>query len=540
MKKFAPGLVPSAAPVSEIAYRAPDAADREPEPSRTPESRSSRPSSFVARHVWWIVGVVLVAAAAGLVRWAYTRPGYDPYGWLVWGYQTLHGTLNLGGAPSWKPMPWLFTVPYALFGHFDLWLWMTTVVALSLAGVVFAGRIAFRIVDQGGKHRWPAIAAAVFAVVAILVIQDNQGYSYWHYFLSAQSDPPLASLCLAAIDLAMIRRYGWSYAALTLAALGRPESWPFMLLFLIWAWREREHRNMTPWIIAAGVVVLFLWFGIPTITNDRPLLSAQLAQHSPRMPKGSAVLGTIGRFKYLNLWPVWALAGIGVAWAAFRRNRAVLALFGAVLLWMAVEVMFSVQGFPGQPRYMFEPAVVAIVIAAVALGWLLAEIPGVLKVPRWGGIVVAVGLIAAFVPGAWARARSEHHELLNERARTREISRLAGLIHVLGGRNQILTCARPVLSVEWVSMFAWMMHMNTGAVGYKEQFELHKPTPSLIFTPLPNGWATYLWRPRASDGAACAKQMRILYVFTKHHPNGVVSPNTVPPTLLPLHVKAKG
>src|SRR5579875_624824 len=179
--------------MSETAYRAPAAPDRFPAPAGGDERRSR---SWAARHVWWIVAVALVGFSAALVRWAYTRPGYDPYGWLVWGYQTLHGTLNLGGAPSWKPMPWLFTVPYALFGHFDLWLWMTTAVAMALAGVIFAGRIVFRIVDGGGRHRWPAILAAVLAGIMILSIQDNQGYSYWHYFLSAQSDPPLASLCL--------------------------------------------------------------------------------------------------------------------------------------------------------------------------------------------------------------------------------------------------------------------------------------------------------------------------------------------------------
>ncbi|MGH2872782.1 MAG: hypothetical protein ACRDL5_10040, partial [Solirubrobacteraceae bacterium] len=364
------------------------------------------------------------------------------------------------------------------------------------------------------------------------------GYSYWHYFLSAQSDPPLASLCLAAIDLAMIRRYGWSYAALTLASLGRPESWPFMLLFLIWAWRKPEHRRMVPWIIAGGVLVVFLWFGIPTITNGKPLLAATLAQNSPRMTRGSAILGTLGRFKYLNLWPVWALAGIGAAWAAYRRDRTVLALFGAVLLWMAVEVGFSIQGFPGQPRYMFEPATVSVVIAAIALGWLATEIPAVLRGPRWAGGVVAIALVALWVPGAYARTRSEHHELLREHARTAEIDRLSGLIGIFGGRHQLLACGLPVLEVEWDSAFAWLMHLNTDQIGYKEQFELHKRAPSLILTPLSNGWSAYLWRPRAGTVATCTSKMRIIYVFTKHHPDGVVSPNTVPPTLEPVRKHA--
>ena len=51
--------------------------------------------------------------------YARTRPGYDPYGWLVWGQLTIHLELDTNGAPSWKPLPYLFTVPYALFGHYS-------------------------------------------------------------------------------------------------------------------------------------------------------------------------------------------------------------------------------------------------------------------------------------------------------------------------------------------------------------------------------------------------------------------------------------
>ena len=80
----------------------------------------------MSEHPWLSTGVVIVAVSTLLVAWARTRPSYDAYGWIVWGYQTLHGSLDLGGAPSWKPLPFLFTVPFALFGHYQLWLWMIT------------------------------------------------------------------------------------------------------------------------------------------------------------------------------------------------------------------------------------------------------------------------------------------------------------------------------------------------------------------------------------------------------------------------------
>ena len=112
---------------------------------------------------------VIVVVSALLDRRAHTRPGYDAYGWLVWGHQTWRLNLNLGGAPSWKPVPYFFTVPYALFGHYELWLWMITAVAVSLSGVVFAGRIAYQLVRRERIATWtrsrPAHAgsAAFFA-----------------------------------------------------------------------------------------------------------------------------------------------------------------------------------------------------------------------------------------------------------------------------------------------------------------------------------------------------------------------------------------
>ena len=57
-----------------------------------------------------------------------------------------------------------------------------------------------------------------------------------HYVLSAQSDPLIVSLCLGAIDCHLCRRPRWAFGLLVLAALGRPEVWPFLAAYAIWAW----------------------------------------------------------------------------------------------------------------------------------------------------------------------------------------------------------------------------------------------------------------------------------------------------------------
>jgi hypothetical protein len=128
--------------------------------------------------------------------------------------------MDLGGAPSWKPFTYIFTVVYALFGHWALYLWMLTAVSISFSGAVFGGRIAYRLTAREGGPLWPAWAAGLFAGAAVLGIQD-----YFHYLLSAQSDSMLVAVCLAAIDMYLSGRLRWAFWLGVLAGLGRPEVW---------------------------------------------------------------------------------------------------------------------------------------------------------------------------------------------------------------------------------------------------------------------------------------------------------------------------
>src|SRR5207248_3833956 len=138
---------------------------------------------------------------------------------------------------------YIFTVPFAVFGHYELWLWMVTCVAVSLGGAVFAGRIAFRLTlvspdrslpirDLAPRSRYAALVAALVAAAALLGIRD-----WWHYMLSAQSDTMIVALCLGAVDCHLSGRPRWAFVLGALASLGRPEVWPFFCLYSIWAWR---------------------------------------------------------------------------------------------------------------------------------------------------------------------------------------------------------------------------------------------------------------------------------------------------------------
>lgn len=296
---------------------------------KAPELRSRTLSPLLRGHVWVITGVGVVVVSTVLLLWARTRPGYDPYGWLVWGHQTLHLSLDLGGAPSWKPLPYVFTVPYALAGHrYELRLWMITAVAVSLAGSIFAGRIAYRITGGGrglaaeeSIRRYAPAAAAIFAGAAVLGLED-----YMHYILSAQSDPMIVTFCLAGIDMYLSGHYRWAFVFGVLGSLGRPEVWPFLVLYSVWAWFKVPSMR---WMLYGGVALIaFMWFGIPWITNGRPDIAGELALRSPRELHQNKVIGTIGRFTEPQYLPVWIAALGTVAFGVLRRSRVVLAPLG--------------------------------------------------------------------------------------------------------------------------------------------------------------------------------------------------------------------
>ncbi|HEX8976853.1 MAG TPA: hypothetical protein VF781_10100 [Solirubrobacteraceae bacterium] len=476
--------------------------------------------SPLRRFSGWLAALGIVVLAGIVILVTGTRPGYDPYGWLDWGYQTWHGSLNLGGAPSWKPFTYLFNVPFALFGHYALWLWMLTAVSMSLAGALFGGRIAYRLTarEAADGPRWAPLVAAVFAGAFVLGIQE-----YFHYLLSVQSDPMLVTTCLAAIDCFLSGRLRWAWWLGALTALGRPEVWPFVGLYGIWLWIKVP---ATRWMVAVGVLGnAFLWFGVPTITNGRPDIAGQLALKSPRELHNNKIIGTWNRFTALQYWPVELAAVLAVALAALRRNLTVLVLAAMTLGWVVIEIAFALHGFPGVPRYLFEPAGLTGVLAGIAVGWLLLDVSRVHRaIPRWAGVPLVVALFALMVPQAVSQIRLEHKDIYHERARTKEINKLAATINALGGYRHVLRCGHPVLNVEYVSIMAWYTHLNTGVIGYRPKIELNdRRYPIVVFTAFPNGWGVQTYRTPAALKSTCAN-LKAIYVPTARHPDGVLIP----------------
>src|SRR4051812_17398636 len=172
--------------------------------------------------------VLACVAVAVLSLLAHRTPEFDPTAWLIWGRELAHGTLSTLGGPSWKPLPVLFTTPFAFAGDTVApWLWLVVARTGGLLALVAAFRLTWRL---GG--RTPALlATAALALATEFLYNAARG----------DSEGLLVALTLWAVDLHLAGRRLAAVGAGMAAALLRPEVWPLLLVYGAWLlWTERN------------------------------------------------------------------------------------------------------------------------------------------------------------------------------------------------------------------------------------------------------------------------------------------------------------
>jgi hypothetical protein len=437
-----------------------------------------------------VFATTALVLAAGVVFVVETdmRPAYDAYGWLVWGKQAWHGNLNTNGAPSWKPLTFLFTFPYALAGNGQMWLWMITAVAGAFAAPVFAARIAYRLTGESEGRPYAPFVAAAFAGLGVLALNG-----YWHQLGISNSDPLCVALCLAAIDAHLSKRPGLAFAALVLASLGRPEAWLFTAGYAVWAWPRMSSIAARAALVLGLLAIPLLWFGVPALTAKSWFVSGQVALGTNHVLATSQLKGTWEMLIGLYTRPIRVVILAALVIAVLRRQRTWLVLAAAAIGWVLIELAFIYHGWPAEARYVMEPAAVLIALAGAAVGWVLAVRPRwswrpLSPLVRWAGIALVAVLVLSLVPTARDTVNAARAQIRLGRLKATQMDLLAAAIAADGGAARIRGCGQPTTLVGLQSAVAYELDMNVGYVGHKPGKAIRNHRPIVLLKPHDGGW----------------------------------------------------
>jgi hypothetical protein len=394
-------------------------------PAAPAAARAAAPVAIV------VGGALAVAALSLLLPWSLA---FDPQAWVNWGRDLTRGHLDTSAGPSWKPFPVLLTTPFALAGTVAPALWLVTARAGALLALAGAARLGARL---GG----PAAGAAAAAAMAL---------SPWWYFNAAlgNSEGMLAAAALWAGVAHLDRRAGAALALGAAAALLRPEAWPFLGVYAVWAWRH--DRRARPIAAAAAVAVPALWFG-PDLLGAGGALGASRAALGTASPGSAQLAGHPGLQVLADgarqmTVPVLACA---IA-AAVTGPRVLRALAGAAVAWVALVAAMTAAGYAGNPRYL----AVASAIACVPAGVAIARAAG--RRSPWLGAAVLAVAVGAHAFGDLRRQGAEVAARADRRAALRD------LVAAAGGRQQIVGCSRVRAPGFVRSLVAWELDLPMG------------------------------------------------------------------------------
>jgi hypothetical protein len=396
-----------------------------------------------------VLGCLAVAAVSLTVP---SAPTYDSWAWLVWGREILHFDLVTLDGPSWKPLPVLFTTPFALFGD-DVApaLWMVVARAGGLLAFAMAFRLAARLAGP-----W----AGAIATVALLLADQ-----FVFNLARATSEGMLVAAVLWGIERHLDGHRSQAFLLGFAAALLRPEVWPFWGLYGLWliyeAWDGRPPWRAIALVVGLGALALALWL-VPEYLGSGDWLRAAERAREPN--PGAATFAkspffeVFRRAEALLSLPVYLGALLATAIALLRRDRLQLAL-AAVATTLTIGVALMTEaGFAGNVRYLFLPATLVCVLAGA--GW----VEVVRGARRWAPLV-AVVLAAAAIP----YISDDIQSLREDRDETIFWSSFYGpdlkfAIAQAGGEEKIKSCGRVFAGPFQVPALAWRLHMHTHEV----------------------------------------------------------------------------
>ncbi|HWE10548.1 MAG TPA: hypothetical protein VG325_14445 [Solirubrobacteraceae bacterium] len=476
-------------------------------PASTADARHGSPHA--ARNFYLaLAGACLLIGALSLVVLPST-PSYDPWSWLLWAREIIHGHLTITtGGTSWKPLPMIFTIPLALFGNAAPDLWLVVARAGALAAVVMVFRLSFRLTRQVGGPpgepgqelgRLTAIAPALLAgVLAAVVLTLSASGAFVSSNTLGYSEGFAAALLLICIERHLDGRPRQAFLVGFFVALDRPEIWLFWGPYGLWLfWRDPGARVM---VAVAFILIPICWF-LPVYAGCGSFTCSVSRASHPRSNSYAYASNPFLAELEKGAWPtmllrikvVAALVVIvvaGLLWRTRRRmglvglltaeNRArltaaLLALGG--LAWFVVIAIMTQAGFSGNNRYLVLGSAMVDICGAVGLGWAARELAGVaarrLSARRGAGSAATTGglqwaatglaaLVFLFGPnwiGSNLISIPRTHGSLVYQARLRQ--GMNAIIARFGGAKRVLACGSVMTEGFQVPMVSWALGVAT-------------------------------------------------------------------------------
>jgi hypothetical protein len=443
-----------------------------------------------APHAWRLLAVACVGLAA-LSLLGPAEPTYDPWAWIIWGREITHFDLNTVSGPSWKPLPVLFTTPFALLGDDAApMLWLLVARAGGLLAIAMAYRLAARLAG---------VAAGVIAGASLL-LADEFIRNFWR----GNSEGLLVALCLWAVERHLDDRRTDAFVLGFAAALLRPEVWPFFVLYGLWLALTEPRRRVL--VIACFVLNGILWLAPEWWGSGQPLRAADRARHpNPDSAAFAAhpFLEVFHRSSSVLSLPILIGAVIAlIAAARLRRFSGPLALgLVAAVLMVAVGLMTE-AGFAGNLRYVALPAALICVLGGVGWVELVRGMNGRFGPPVAG--VLAVAIVALSASFTLSDARELKAGVQLTRSEAHFYSTLQVAIRKVGGVEKVQACGPVYTGNFQVQAVAWYLHVHG------EQVLIDPKPPGIAFAPRGSGLSRDPRFPHVAEtkkwivGRACA------------------------------------
>jgi hypothetical protein len=468
------------------------------------------------------LGLVIVTLTVGALSLLIpSTPSYDPWSWLVWSRQIIHGHLTItSGGTSWKPLPMIFTIPFALFGKAAPDLWLVVARAGALAAVAMVFRLAFRLTRrvgglfgdaEAGLDRLTTIAPALLAgLIGAVALALSASGGFVSSNALGYSEGFAAALLLISIDRHIDGKPRQAFVVGFFVALDRPEIWLFWGPYGLWLfWKDPGARVL---VATLAVITPIVWFLPVYLGCGSFSCSVSRATH-PRSNSLAFASNPFTAELERAAWPTMLLrikvvaillfaAVAAILWSTYRRAglaglrtersqaRLTAALLGlGGLAWFVVIAVMTQVGFSGNNRYLVLGSSMVDICGAVGFGWAAHEL-AVLGTRRWRGAGAADGAASSAGSGRSARGAGlqwvatavvavvfvvlpnwvgnnmisipRTHGSLVYQAHLRE--GMSDLVTRFGGRDKVLACGRVMTEGFQVPMVAFVLDVPTTRV----------------------------------------------------------------------------